>query len=128
MPSFDSDRLWVLVAAGGIEPNRCRDYYRGDDEALRNALRDECKRWEQEVVKYLRLNGLPTLEPEHLAEPYYIDWFYAKAEAITACRKGLPVNPGEGRRRRNACDPWDEIRFNQRKTPAEAGIVFPPRP
>ena len=126
LPAFDSDRLWILLNANGMADVRCKDYYRGE-AALRDALRGRCTQWEKDIVAYLRLNGLPTLEVEHMREPYFYDWYLAKSEAISDCVSQIPPTSSENLRKRNACNPWEDVAFNKKLSSEKLGIVFPPR-
>jgi len=126
LPTFDQDRLWILLHARGDANMICREYYRGD-AATREALKGKCGEHETSLVAYLRLNGLPTLEPEHLRDGYYMNWVSERIKSIYACQMSIPVPPLDNLEKQRACDPWAEATVNRRETIQSLGIVFPPQ-
>jgi len=126
LPAFDKDRLWILLHSRSDANLICQEYYRGDD-ATRVALKGKCGEHESSLVAFLRVNGLPTLEPEHLRDGYYMDWLAQKIESIYQCKMAIAVPPLENLEKRRACDPWEDALGNRRATVESLGIVFPPQ-
>lgn len=123
LKTFDGDRLWILLEAIGMANVVCGEYYDGDD-ATRAALQGKCGDREKRLIAFLRLNGMPTLEPEHLRDGY-IAWFRAKNESVHACMKAVPVPPLDNIEKRRSCDPWEDATVNRKETTESLGIIFP---
>ena len=130
----DLDRLWVLARASRVGDGReCKELYlQPDDPRYQGRIR-QCDFWTRDYADYLRLNGFSTIEHLHLQEPAYWQWYLDKRSRISDCRKALTTlaipSTGEQRavhrRRRNACDPYDDALNNQDRLPNELGIQYP---
>lgn len=104
----------------------CDEYYQGDTD-LRAALEPKCGARERRLLAYLRLNGVPNLEPEHLAGPFLGDFVRGRLSEFQRCRDAIPAFPLSNIPERRACDPWDDATVNRKETPQSLGIVFPPQ-
>lgn len=130
--SFDKTRLWILVKAARIGDGlRCRDYYLAPDDPRYINRAKECEAWTLDFTDYLRLNGLSTLDPEHVRDPVYWQWYKETKQSINDCRgKYLATVRDKGEQRaakskaKHACDPYDDARKNKKQTPKDLGIVF----
>ncbi len=133
--SFDKDRLWILTRASRVSDGRkCSDYYRAPDDPRYAALTTECDAWSLNFTEYLRINGLPTIEPAHVQSTTYWEWFKQKKAVINECRNALPPREPSGRiteasqersRVFDACDPYDDATRNKKQTPSDMGINYP---
>ncbi len=130
---FDRDRLWVLLRASRVGDGRlCADYYLARTDSRYTPRAARCDNWSRDFADYLRLNGLPTVEPAHLQTPAYWSWYRQTRDRIGACKKDVgylaPDASGakqlEHTHQRNACDPYDDARKNQQLTPELLGIRF----
>ncbi len=133
--SFDKTRLWILVRAARVGDGRkCADYYRAPDDVRYRGLQQTCEAWALNFTDYLRLNGLPSIEAAHLRELVYWEWYETTRQSIQECRsshtpKGFNAEETEEERlgrtnARNACDPYDDARNNNKQTPEDLGIRF----
>ena len=130
---FDRDRLWVLLRASRVGDGRlCADYYLARTDSRYTPRAAQCDNWSRDFADYLRLNGLPTVEPAHLQTPAYWSWYRQTRDRIGTCKKDVgylaPDATGADRaehtRQKNACDPYDDARKNQQLTPELLGIRF----
>lgn len=136
LADFDKDRLWILAKASPVgEGRRCAKFYREPEDPRYKPRAQECEAWSLDFVDYLRLNGLPALEPAHVRDLVYWDWFYAKSSDVVDCMKmvserkvGAGIGDAEARRQKTydhaACDPYTHATQNQKQTPEDLGIVF----
>lgn len=134
LAEFDKDRLWILAQASPVgEGRRCAKYYRAPEDPQYKSRAKECEAWSLKFVEYLRLNGLPTLEPGHVREAAYWDWFYAKNSEILDCKKAISDRKVEATdwaartqndQDRAACDPYTHATQNLKQTPEDLGIVL----
>ena len=134
LADFDKDRLWMLTQASPIgEGRRCAKFYRAPEDPRYKPRAQECEAWSLDFVEYLRLNGLPTLEPAHVRDLVYWDWFYAKNSEILECTNEVnarKVGPTDWAARtqnnhdRAACDPFTHATQNLKQTPEDLGIIL----
>jgi len=125
--TYDSDRLFVLVEASKFSGSRCRDYYVGPPE-IREAMKPECSRWESDLIAYLQANGVENLESGHFADGAYFDWYRGMYDAIRECRERAArsgIRGDELRQTSTACNPWEKVRFLEKKSVEELEIKFP---
>ena len=130
--SFDKDRLWLLLKASRVGDGRqCGDFYRAPDDVRYRGLADSCEAWTLNFADYLKLNGLPSVEAAHLRELVYWEWFETTRQSILDCQTQYVdqsfMNRPEAERlqrntSRNACDPFDNARKNNKQTPEDLGI------
>ena len=136
LAEFDKDRLWILAQASPVgEGRRCAKYYRAPEDPQYKSRAKECEAWSLKYVEYLRLNGMPTLQPAHVREATYWDWFYAKNSEVVDCMKavaerkvGAGFEDAAARRQKThdhiACDPYTHATQNLKQTPEDLGIVL----
>ena len=131
--SFDKTRLWILVRAARVGDGRkCADYYRAPDDVRYRGLQQTCEAWTLNFADYLQLNGLPSVKAAHLRQLVYWDWYEDMRTRVADCRRSLGTLTGKvtGKQRavhqkaRNACDPYDDARNNNKQTPEDLGIQF----
>lgn len=129
----DSDRLWILARASRAGDGRkCKDLYLNPDDPRYQGLEQQCDSWTRDYADYLRINGFPTIEYQHLKEAVYWQWYLDKRQQISDCLTSVGnlsltargPERAEHARRRNECDPYDDARNNQELTPADLGIRF----
>lgn len=130
----DSDRLWILLRASRVGNGvKCSEFFQHPEDPRYKGLRSSCDVWTRNVADYLRVNGFPTVEYQHLQQRAYWQWFDHTRNTIQDCRNRLGVLPvpssiewrEEHYRSRNECDPYDHLRNNQHRTPADLGIRYP---
>ena len=130
----DRDRLWILLRASRLGDGRdCQQHYLKPDDPRYQELEQKCDFWTRNFADYLRLNGFPSIERQHLQQTAYWQWYVAKRAAIQACRNALGVlsipSTAEDRkehyRHRNQCDPFDDAINNKKMTLTELGIQYP---
>ena len=129
----DSDRLWILLRASRVGDGRvCKELYLQADDPRYQGRIQQCDFWTRDYADYLRINGFPTIEHQHLKEPAYWKWYLDKRGAISDCKTAIgnvclratSAESAEHTRRRRACDPYDDARNNQDLTPADLRIRF----
>ncbi len=129
----DSDRLWILSRASRVgDARKCADLYLKPDDPRYQGLTPQCDFWTRDYADYLRLNGFPTIEYAHLQDRVYWEWYLDKRQQISACLTAIGnlsltargPERADHSRRRNECDPYDDARNNQKRTPTELGIRY----
>lgn len=131
----DSDRLWILARASRVGDGRqCKDLYLNSGDTRYRGLEQQCDFWSRDYADYLRINGFPTIDHQHLTDPSYWQWYIDKRSHVQTCRNSLGVLPvqspiaerGEHYRQRNKCDPYDDAVINQKQSLADdLGIRYP---
>ena len=131
----DSDHLWILARASRVGDGRkCKDLYLNSDDPRYQGLEEQCDFWSRHYADYLRINGFPTIEQQHLKEPVYWQWYLNKRRTQLDCVNalGIPAVTVRGaereahRRRKNECDPYDDAVNNQKQSPVyDLGIRYP---
>ncbi len=96
LETYDQDRLWVLISAGGIGPggDGCAHYYRDPDHPRwktinRGDLSKVCPESMVKIAAYLEHNGVAGVKAAHLQRPVFWDQMQAKYEAIQQCQEQL---------------------------------------
>lgn len=130
----DSDRLWILARASRVgDGKECKELYSQPDDPRYQEKSKSCDGWSRHYADYLRVNGFPTVEYQHLMDPAYWRWYLAKRQQISDCKEALgylPVGLRDADKRKehqfqkNHCDPYDHARNNQKMTPESLGIRF----
>lgn len=130
----DSDRLWILARAARVgDGKECKELYLEPEDRRHQGRSQHCDFWARDYADYLRLNGFPTVEYQHLTDPTYWRWYLAKRKQVSDCKEALgylPVGVRDANKRRehqfqkNQCDPYDQARNNQDMTPESLGIRF----
>ena len=132
---FDKNRLWILVKAFGRTGHECEQFFRTPKDPRAAGFESQCTVWALDMTDYLRVNSLPSLEPEHLAEIPYWDWFSQTKATINACEKPLTKQlfgaPAakivQIEQQLNSCDPYNKARRIDKKSNADLGIKRPKR-
>lgn len=133
--SFDKTRLWILLKASRVgDGRRCSNFFRVPNDPRYIGRAKTCEAWTLDFTDYLRLNGLSTLEPAHLRDPVYWQWFENTRQSILDCQqryvpKGFDATETQDQRlarteAKYACDPYDNARKNNKQTPDDLGIRF----
>ena len=129
------DRLYLLVRAGGGVKPVCGDYFVAPTSPQTVALNTECQAWQLAMLDHLRLNGITSLEPQHLEDLTFWRWWADAQDAIARCREAVREQdrirretkaPGwriPDTSRFRDCDPFDRAIQGEGKTLADLGIV-----
>ena len=129
----DRDRLWILLRASPVGDGRaCDDYYLNPDDPRYQGRAQQCDFWTRHFADFLRINGFPMIEHQHLKEPAYWQWYVEKRGLISHCIKAVGTlsvtatghEMAEHARLKHECDPYDDARNNQDMTPANLGIRY----
>lgn len=130
--SADPDRLWILARVSKVGNGRvCKDHYLQPEDPRYQGLADTCDIWSRHYADYLALNGFPTIEHLHLQESVYWEWYLAKRQEISGCKKALgnlPMGLRDADKRRdhqykkNQCDPYEHATNNKGILPNELGV------
>ncbi|RLA54430.1 MAG: hypothetical protein DRR42_01690 [Gammaproteobacteria bacterium] len=129
----DPDRLWILARASRVgDGKRCRDLYLAPEDPRYQELVKRCDSWTRDYADYLRINGFPTIEHQHLKDPAYWNWYIDKRQSQLDCVSalGTPAVTVRGaareghRRHKNECDPYDNALINLKRTPTDLGIRY----
>jgi hypothetical protein len=130
---MDPDRLYILVHLKGLMDRDCGYYYADPTDPRYVRVAETCARWERESLDWLRANGAPDVQPEHLRSKAFWSWHQQKQEGIERCLQAAvhTADPEEAARAKQACGPivlldyveihGKEVDFNQ------LGIVPPKR-
>jgi hypothetical protein len=132
--SAKPDQLWILARASRVGDGRkCRDLYLHPDDPRYQGLGTECDFWARNYADYLRLNGFPEVEVQHLKDPAYWQWYSDTRAGIQDCRNRLGVLSVEANvaareehyRQRNQCDPYDDAVNNKGLPSADLEVNYP---
>jgi hypothetical protein len=123
----DPDRLRLIVFFSNAFLPQCENYFKAPTDPRYIGLGMSCEGASLELVDWLRANGFPSAEPEHVHAAEFFEAQGAMDAQIVACREAAQARGGpDADQQMRRCDPV--VRLAERDfvtSPEFAGIQRP---
>jgi len=113
----DPERIYTILHFSDAYVSECRRYFEAPTDPRYVQMGLQCEGNELTMVDWLRVNGFPSVQPEHLREREFWESQTGLRERIGACRRAAFEGPGiylDVSKRADACDPIE--RFPKERT------------
>jgi hypothetical protein len=127
---MDKDRLYIILVAASMN-DQCGKYYAEPSDPRYSGLAPNCDRWERRTMDWLRANGVPQIEPEHLRERAFWTWYQQTLDAHKQCQEAVRIaNPpgtpgGRYAEEFSKCDPYGRATRVEKLSLEQLGIQRP---